>query len=279
MTDDRELVRYLLGAATTDEQTSLEDRYLQDDELAERIRAAESELIAAYWEGRLSPEDRGAFESHYLAAPVRRERADFEKMLLAYASNATRDRAVAPPAAVARPTIRTMSWPLAAGWAAVLLIGIASSVELARIHGELARMRAQLAELRAQRSPGPAPAAEHAPPDWVRLRPGRVRDGRSGQASSSVRASPNPIALRLDVPFAGPGPYRLIAETADGREVWRADKTVAERTIDGWAVFSVIDRALGPGDYVFTLRTAETGGKPGADVAEYFVRIDAGPGT
>jgi hypothetical protein len=273
--DDRELIRYLLGQASAEEQTSLEDRYLLDDELTEKIRSVESELIAAYWRDRLSPEDREAFEGHYLAAPARRERADFEKMLLDYASHTTRDRAAAPPA-ITRPIGRATSWPLAAGWAAVLLVASAATFELVRIRGELAVVRAQLAEVRAQRmSPGAGPIAGPATnlKEWVRLRPGRVRDGRSGQAPS-MHASPNPLTLRLDVPVAGPGPYRLIAQTAEGREVWRTDQAVAERTLDGWAVFGLIDRTLDPGDYVFTLRAQGTAGRPGADVAEYFLRIN-----
>ena len=274
--DDCELVRYLLGEATADEQASLEDRYLLDDELTEKIRIVESELIAAYWGDRLSSEDRKAFERHYLAAPVRRERADFEKMLLDYASSTTPDRAAASLPAVRRPMVRAISWRLAAGWAAVLVIASTATFELVRIRGELVSVRAQLAEIRAQRTPAGAGPVTGNPvaslKAWVRLRPGRVRDGGSGQAPS-IQASPNPLALRLDVPVAGPGPYRLIAETAEGREVWRTNEVVAERTLDGWAVFSIVDRTLDPRDYVFTLRAQDTGGRPGEDVAEYFLRI------
>jgi hypothetical protein len=273
--DDRELVRYLLGQATADEQTGLEDRYLLDDDLTERMRVIESELIAAYWRDRLSPEDRNAFERHYLAAPVRRERAEFERMLLDYASNANSDRAAPLPAAP-QPIVRAIWWRFAAAWAAVLVIACASTFEFVRIRGELARVRAQLAEIRAQRTTsGAGPASDNplaTPKEWVRLQPGRVRDGRSGQAPS-IRTSPNPLALRLDVPVAGPGPYRLSAETGDGREIWRSEKAVGERTLDGWSVFSIVDRTLDPGDYVFTLRAQNTGGGPGEDVAEYFLRI------
>jgi hypothetical protein len=272
--DDRELVRYLLGQATAEEQTSLEDRYLLDDELTERMRIAESELIAAYWRDRLSPEDRTAFERHYLAAPARRERADFEKMLLEYASNRAPEPA-ASSSSVPRPVVRAISWPVAAGWAAVLVIASAGTFELVRIRGELASVRAQLVEMRAQRTPsGGGPATQNPsanPTEWVRLQPGRVREG-SG-AAPSIRVSSTPLALRLDVPVAGPGPYALIVETGDGREVWRTDQAVAERTLDGWSVFSVIGRSLDPGDYVFTLRAPGPGGRPGQDVAEYFLRV------
>jgi hypothetical protein len=272
--DDRELVRYLLGQATAEEQTSLEDRYLLDDELTERMRIAESELIAAYWRDRLSPEDRTAFERHYLAAPARRERADFEKMLLEYASNRAPER-TASSSSVPRPVVRAISWQVAAGWAAVLMIASAGTFELVRVRGELATVRAQLVEMRAQRPPSSGGPATQNPPvsprEWLRLQPGRVREG-SGPAPS-IRVSPTPLALRLDVPVAGPGPYRLTVETGDGREVWRTEQAVAERTLDGWSVFNIVDRALDPGDYVFTLRAQNTGGGPGEDVAEYFLRI------
>jgi hypothetical protein len=278
--DEALLERYLLGEASPDDQTSLEDRYLQDDSLVERIRGVEAELIDAYWGGRLSSGNRRAFETHYLAEPAHRDRALFAKALIDYAASAGA-RSAAPSRAVTAPSrVRLGGWPMIAGWAATIAVVAGLTIETWQLRGELTAVRNQLAALHAQGSAATGSAdpqrgqppinPDRSPVAWIRLRPGRVRDG-SSRTTTSIRASPDPPRVQLDVPVAGPGPYRLIAETAEGREAWRTERVDAERAIDGWAVFVVLDRVLAPGDYVFTLRTIDPAGR---DVAEYFLRVD-----
>lgn len=79
----RELTRYLLGAATAEEQRALEEKYFSDPVFFEKVVAVEKELLDDSARDRLSPRERELFERHYLAHPKRRARA---KTALALAS-------------------------------------------------------------------------------------------------------------------------------------------------------------------------------------------------
>jgi hypothetical protein len=80
--DDR-LVRYVLGALPDDEAERLDEQSIVDDELAERLRLIEDDLVDAYASGQLTGDTLRRFESFYLASPRRRNKAAFAKRLLA----------------------------------------------------------------------------------------------------------------------------------------------------------------------------------------------------
>ena len=79
--DDR-LTRYLLGALPEADTEQLDELSVVDDDLADRLRVAETDLIDAYVRGTLCGERLERFESHYLASPKRRARVEFAKKFI-----------------------------------------------------------------------------------------------------------------------------------------------------------------------------------------------------
>ena len=87
-TDQDELAaKFLLGKLNDEEQVKIEENYFKNTNFFENILVAENELIDAYVSDNLSSEDRLRFENRLLLNPQQRQKVDFAKTLLAYASN------------------------------------------------------------------------------------------------------------------------------------------------------------------------------------------------
>ena len=119
---DDHLVRYLLGALPTDEAERLDERTFVDDELAERLRVVEDDLVDSYAAGTLSGERLQRFESFYLASPRRRSKAAFAKGLQGAIEKSMRQPRAVPDTAPQGSTRkgRALWWPLAAAAALVV---------------------------------------------------------------------------------------------------------------------------------------------------------------
>jgi hypothetical protein len=130
--DDRQLLAYLLRLLPEEETTRVEELTLAEDEVAERLRAVEHELVDGYIRGALDPGTRDRFESYYLSSPIRRERvrlaAEFLRAI---------DRVSASPApAEAQPApVRVRHWR---GWglgAVAAVLVLASATLLLQLEG------------------------------------------------------------------------------------------------------------------------------------------------
>src|SRR5262245_58458661 len=80
---DDHLIRYLLGCLPEEEAERVDEESIVDDELAERLRLVEDDLVDAYASGTLTGERHERFESSYLASRRRRKKAAFAKSFLA----------------------------------------------------------------------------------------------------------------------------------------------------------------------------------------------------
>lgn len=69
--------RYLLGRLVETDCEGFEKELLTSDDLFEEVLIAEDELIDQYLRGELDPEERTAFEQHFLATPDRHEALRF----------------------------------------------------------------------------------------------------------------------------------------------------------------------------------------------------------
>src|SRR5690242_7737938 len=88
--EDEVLIRrYLLGELAEQEQGKLEERLFSDDDLFKLLQVAEDELMEDYLEGSLSSQERKFFETHFLAAPERRQKLRFATALDRYVSKTT----------------------------------------------------------------------------------------------------------------------------------------------------------------------------------------------
>jgi len=122
---DDHLVRYLLGALPADEAERLDERTFIDDELAERLRVVEDDLVDSYAAGTLSGERLQRFEAFYLASPRRRSKAAFAKGLQGAIEKSMRQPRAVPDTApqVSSPRARPL-WPLAAAAALVIATSV-----------------------------------------------------------------------------------------------------------------------------------------------------------
>jgi hypothetical protein len=85
--EDEELIRrYLLGDLAEQEQVKLEERLFSDDDLFKLLQVAEDELMEDYLQGSLSGQENRNFETHFLAAPERRQKLRFATALNRYVS-------------------------------------------------------------------------------------------------------------------------------------------------------------------------------------------------
>jgi|SRR5215213_1915310 len=80
--NDQLVIRYLLGEASRQEHTQIEEQFFADDKFFEHLLAVEEELIDCYVRGKLPPHDREQFEKHFLASPERRRRVELAKHLM-----------------------------------------------------------------------------------------------------------------------------------------------------------------------------------------------------
>lgn len=149
--DDNEdlLARYLLGQLSVSEQERIEQAYIADAGLQERLAVVEDELIDNYACGRLAAAERADFEKHFLNSPRRHERVAFARawqQLVSAAPPALPAESRPQPAAARRPARRVVIWLLAA----TVLLAIGSLwliVETTRLRKELAQSQAERAVL------------------------------------------------------------------------------------------------------------------------------------
>jgi hypothetical protein len=64
--------QYLLGTLSDTEASAIEERYFTNPLFFNQLRGAEIDLIGAYLDNKLSPEEHAQFEDRYLAAPALR---------------------------------------------------------------------------------------------------------------------------------------------------------------------------------------------------------------
>jgi hypothetical protein len=83
-----ELWLWLLGLLPEQESRSFEERLVTDSELYQEVFIVEEELIDDYIAGRLSADERKAFESYFMNSPERQEQFRIANALRVYISDA-----------------------------------------------------------------------------------------------------------------------------------------------------------------------------------------------
>jgi anti-sigma-K factor RskA len=83
-----EIRRYLLGTLSEESRRGVEERLMTEEAFLEELTLAEGELVDDYVAGRLSPDERAAFERHFLSTEERRAQLRFTRAVGRYASAA-----------------------------------------------------------------------------------------------------------------------------------------------------------------------------------------------
>jgi hypothetical protein len=78
---EQQMIRYLLGEMSIEEQIAMETGYFTDPEKFNLLQVVEQDLIEGYINGKLSASGRAKFEHHFLSTPARREQVRFFQTL------------------------------------------------------------------------------------------------------------------------------------------------------------------------------------------------------
>ena len=99
--------RFLLGEMSEGERGAFEELFVADEELFERVRVVEDELVESYLRGALSPAEREKFERTVLTTQRRRSRVEFTRTMLdkLAAHKEVGDVKKTEPVAVASPSV------------------------------------------------------------------------------------------------------------------------------------------------------------------------------
>jgi hypothetical protein len=244
---DDHLVRYLLGALPADEAERLDERTFVDDELAERLRVVEDDLVDSYAAGTLTGERLQRFESFYLASPRRRSKAALAKGLQG-AIERSRHQPRLVPNTAAQPTRhgRALWSPLAVAAALVVAVGVLL-LQNATLRRELrdragqaaaADQRATLASQQLEVEQKTAAAAKQALVDARTTAPLAavalvLLPQTRGVTSVPILAVPpaaSSVPLTLVLEAAGGPSYQVaLRDPATNRTIWRSRSLAPER--------------------------------------------------
>jgi hypothetical protein len=283
--DSRQLRRYVLGAATDEECDAIERQYFDRVDAADRVSAAEDDLIDDYLSGRLDGSERPRFERHYLSTPNHRRRVAIVRALKNAAS-------AGQPVGPRRPV--TVWWTIA-GVAAALVILISGAMWLTRSRsgstdalversGQPAAPSASADSGSADRrapaaadQPVAAPATPPAAPIVVAvsISPILVR-GDSEPAELTMSGGVDIVRLHLNSQANEPrlGRGHAIVRTVAGREVWRGPAVEVKATSEELARVDIPAPALLPDDYVVELFGTAASGRE-VERHRYFLRVRA----
>ena len=244
---DDHLVRYLLGTLPPDEAERLDERCFVDEELAERLRVVEDDLVDSYAAGTLAGERLQRFEAYYLSSPRRRSKAAFAKGLRGALERTTHQPRLVPnlPDPHSRPVRPRFWWPLAAAAAvvaaiAVLLVQNVSLRRELRDSGQqvaVADRRATAASQQLEVEQKAAAAAKQALADARTAQPLAVAlvllPQTRGITSVPIMAVPSGstgVPLDLALEATGGASYDVaLRDPATNRTIWRSPPLAPQR--------------------------------------------------
>ena len=307
---DADIRAYILGKSPAEETDQLDELSFADQH-AERIGAVEHEIIDDYVSGRLSPEEKSAFESSYMASAIRRERVEFAK---AFADYSERTRSVAEPSP-ARSSIfdlfRQRLFVLQFGAVAMLLIlGAAAWLIFRETPPTVAlndptnvapsETRSNESQSTTPTSPAPTPSDEtQTPSSNVNAAPSRqtvtptprpprpkveqprlavfvltpaLRSSSFQQVEIPAGAATVEFQLRLETDDPGPLSVEII-DLRNSNSVWSAKNLSARKGRSGsTASIRIPSRVLNKGEYQVSLSKNTKDGKS-EKIGDYFFSV------
>jgi hypothetical protein len=292
---DPELRRYLLGELADEPAATLERDYFAREDLFDRVRIAESDLVDDYLTGRLSPQERDRFDQHYLATPLHRRRLTVAREL----------RAAAEAAALVRARIESRPWWTAAvhalrGSRPTLTPALAAALVLVLVvvGAWMLRSRSVPPSVVITSPQTTTPSREASPPSesarGQRPQTQGVPESRpTGPVTVALALSPftvrggdeTPIlripkgtelvVLHLEGDAAAPAAVggRAVVRTVSGKEIWRGPAAAASNAQTATIARVEIPAAtLTPDDYTIALFETDRNGRA-AERYRYFLRV------
>ena len=187
--DDQYLIQYLLGLLPPEETERLDEASIADDDVAERLRIVEHDLVDAYARGTLAGDTLKRFESRYLSSPRRREQVAFARR---FAPAIDRAAAVAAPAGKTW-TLRRLAPRLAAAALLLALSGTVLFQATRRSPGSIPAQTDSTAPDTAR--PDDEPAAQ--PKDAIARGAITVREPQPAAQTATAAAQPAPPVVAI----------------------------------------------------------------------------------
>jgi hypothetical protein len=251
------LRRYLLGQLGEEDTERLDRRLLADGDAFAELEAVQDDLIEDYLDGALDPEERAAFEAHFLASPPHRQSLECARMI--------RERMLRDAGPARRVRLGTVGTWLGA-LAALLLIAI-SIVKWPPRQPDVAdqatttTVPSPVVSQAPPLSPGPtpssAPSASAAP---IRIAATLVVNREmSGEVERTVlRVDRDEPVARIEILVEGATVYRSLAAqlVRDGTVVFER-KGIKPQTV---VRLSLPSQRLAPGEYTLILTGSDPEG-------------------
>ena len=252
------LRRYLLGRLEEEETERVDRQILTEEQALEALEEAEDDLIEDYLDGSLDPEERAAFEDHFLAASAHRQSLDCARIV--------REHMLREPAPVRHFRPRpTLVWIGAV--AALLLIGLWLALPSVP-HPEPAQQAATPTTVPAAVLPPvpeatPSAAVPSSPPAPVRVAATLVVSRQMAEGDGDptlVRWRRGEAEVRIDIAFLeGAVTYRRLAARLlrEGRVVheWKGLRPQTDVTL------VLPTQQLTPGAYTLVLSGSDPEGQ------------------
>lgn len=274
------LIEYILGGLSEVERERIEEQYFVNNEIWEKLRAVEDDLIDCYVRGELPPQQREQFEKYFLASPNKRRRVEFARTLM----NPAARESVAEEAQGWwksqslfwrnwRPSVRLAVTAAGLALAVTAAFFLIQNVGLRR---ELRQSRSKEIELRNEIQTLQQPARglsgieaellpSQVPKVSMLLTPGLLRNGKNGPQNHilPVPAVPFEVVLLLSLESDEYPQYDVVLRTAEGREIRRLEGLMSQPLRHGDRVVAIhLPGQLFPrGDYIATLSGRSAKGK------------------
>ncbi len=277
---DERLRAYLLGELREQERLRLDQRVLTDDDVAERARLLEAQLIDEYVAGELDARTAGVFHSRFLKTDARREHVRLTAALRDYSAQS--ETALPVPRPVAKRSWRERfteffalkpgpAWA-AAGSFALLVLVLAAAWYLSRQSRQsdapiahqppvnVASPAVTQTPAIAQVLPVPPPPQLKPPPSeppiavasFVLL-PGALRGPGEMTRVAVPRGERAILRLSLVLENPAPGTYRVELANADGQTVTVRNQLKPRANGQTKIVLDVPARLIQTGDYQIKL--------------------------
>ncbi len=276
---DALLVRYLLGDATEEEKSRLEERFFADDDVFSRLLESETDLVDGYVANTLPARDRALFEARAAASPALAERVEIARALSRVAGPVTVP--ARPPASPWVPLLLAASVVLAAALGLTLR-------ETTRLRGSMRALESSREELVARLTAAQQTSMERqgkidelsldlasrgtatgTPSILAFTLSGGLTRGQGRGNVLRIPADATLVALELPLTMAPKVPLLVRVETVEGKAVASLDGvTIAPG--DASLRVTLPASVLPPGDYVVS--ASSTGARP-AVITEMTFRV------
>ena len=301
--DHPHLRDFLLGKLIGADHSSVEERFLADEDFATELCIVEDELIESYLRQELSTSDRRQFENSYLANPRRRERVLAMKAILAITDpDKTTDPARSDSvwrmlAAPLRSAGSFAPYALAAAALVIMVVGVwllyrpnrrseptivqSNSASAVPSAGSAVRplptfnqsqSPAAVATPDLSQRPSPAPRNTGPTVATITLQPRLVRDPTRA-SRLVITPTIKTVLVQLNLERDEYTTYRARLTTIDDRTVWQSGPIRSSAgKISSSIVISVPATRLTPQDYLIEV-SGFRNNSPAETVASYFFTV------